>query len=449
MLNILRLKKEHLISKKSKLEESDHPMEEILNSEGITEQFNNAHSFRDRIYTPIKSLMMMISQCMSKERKSCAQVVSEVVAKEAEYGKEVASSTGGYVQARNKLSVDSMKGVMQKIDKTAQEINDHANRQWHGFDIKMVDGTTLQLADTVANQASFPQHGNQKEGCGFPLARMVVLMSLSTGTVIDYAMAAHKGKMTGEHALFRSISHHIDSNTILLADAYYPSYFMISELLNKSAHGVFKASNTRNNESEVIDKNGKNDLIVLWHKPSKPDWMNEDEYRKHPRTLTLRLIKINGIAYITTLTDKKYHRKEIGKLYSERWKIELNLRSLKTFMGMEMLVCKSPKMIKKEITAYFIAYNLIRVLMVKSGVMFESEANELSFTHAMANMQAFSIHIMLSQNAYQLWLSMFKAISEKRVANRKGRSEPRVVKRRAKPFPKMNQKRSDYKKCTA
>jgi hypothetical protein len=83
----------------------------------------------------------------------------------------------------------------------------------------------ILMPDTEENQKLFPQHGNQKEGAGFSLARLVVVMSLTVGSIIDYAIGANKGKGTGEHSLFRVIQNCIEKDDILLGDCYYPSFF--------------------------------------------------------------------------------------------------------------------------------------------------------------------------------------------------------------------------------
>jgi len=114
------------------------------------------------------------------------------------------------------------------VKETATAAIQDASEGWkvYGREVKSVDGTTVKMADTEANQQAFPQHGNQKEGAGFPIARVVIVVSLTVGTVVDYAVGAHKGKGTGEQSLFRSINDSIVKNDILLGDRYYPSFFL-------------------------------------------------------------------------------------------------------------------------------------------------------------------------------------------------------------------------------
>jgi len=444
MVNFLRMKSAQMNEAKEKILKSENPIQEIFDSEGISDKFNEKHKYRKRFYTPIKTLIAFTKQCFSKEKQSCLQAVADIVAEEASSGNTLSSATGAYSNARERLSNDAMKSVMSQIDNIANEIPE-IPYMWHDMHVKLLDGTTVQMTDTKSNQLSFPQHGNQKEGSGFPIARIVVLMSLSTGTVIDYSIAPYKGKLTGEHALFREIHHHICDKTLLLGDSYYPSYFLMAELVGRSANGIFKALAARDNEKYIIENIGSNDNLVCWERPKrKPDWMTLDEYNLFPTSIKLRLIKVDGNLYITTLISKKYHKKEIAKLYKERWNVEVNLRSIKTFMGMEELHCKSPDMVKKEITSHFIAYNIIRLIMVKSAILNGCKPNELSFMNAMNQIESFWVFIMLGDKPFILWLAMLNAISSIKIGKRPNRFEPRVVKRRSKSFPKMSGKRSDY-----
>lgn len=449
MKNIFTKNRVAIEAMKNKIDKSASPIEEVLDLNNISNTFNENHEFRERLYTPIKTLIAFTRQSFSKQKKSCSQAVSEVVAEEASKGNWVSSDTGAFTKARARLSGDAMLSVMTEIDGVANDVPEQPPR-WNGFHVKMIDGTTIQMADTKSNQDAYPQHANQEEGSGFPIARIVVIMSLFTGTIIDYSIGSYKGKLTGEHALFREIQHHICSQTLLLADAYYPSYFLISELLRRSAHGIFKASNIRDNEKHIIENIDKNDDVVCWTKPSKaPEWMEQDAYSKHPDSLKLRLIKVDGVLYITTLMDQKHHRKEISSLYKSRWHVELNLRSIKTFMGMSELNCKSPEMVKKEITAHFIGYNIIRLMMVQSAVFNGCSPSDIGFVGAMNQIESFTSFIQFSGVPYRLWLSMLDAIASTKVGNRPGRSEPRVVKRRPKSFPRMKGKRSEYKQKAA
>ncbi len=89
---------------------------------------------------------------------------------------------------------------------------------------------------------------------------------------------------------------------------------------------------------------------------------------------------MNGIVYVTTLLNaKRFTKQELASLYKERWKIELDIRSIKTHMGMEMLRCKTPEMVQKEIAAHLLAYNIIRGNVAQAAVLHDKIPRQLSF----------------------------------------------------------------------
>lgn len=218
------------------------------------------------------------------------------------------------------------------------------------------------MADTKENQAAFPQHNNQKKGAGFPIARLVAVMSLTTGTVLDYAIDAYKGKGTGESSLLRKIFDCIEKDDIVLGDRYFPNFFLISS--SYSADGIFRGQSQRNYDFRTGEKLGKNEHIVTWKKPAKPKQMSQEDYDSHPDEIGIRELKVDGNVYVTTfLNHKKHHKQELLRIYKRRWEVEINLKSIKSTMKMGMLSCKTPGMIKKEIGIHFLAYNFIRILM--------------------------------------------------------------------------------------
>ncbi len=211
--------KENLYANKA-----DISLTRILSSEKCQYILNNCREFRHRTYTPLKTIIMFTKQVLASD-KSCRHAVAGAVAQQVSVGETASSTnTGPYCKARQRLPELAMKNLAREIGQSTADnaLNDW---KWRGHKVKLVDGTTCTASDTLANQQAFPQHKNQAPGAGFPMLRLVVLMSLSAGTVLNYAVDACKGKGTGEHGLFRKISDSIDANDILLGDRYYPSFF--------------------------------------------------------------------------------------------------------------------------------------------------------------------------------------------------------------------------------
>ena len=112
--------------------------------------------------------------------------------------------------------------------------------------------------------------------------------------------------------------------------------------------------------------------------------MTEDEYGSFLESLNIRELSVGGKTLITTLLSPKETSKSVLKaLYKRRWEIEVDFRSLKTTMGMETLSCKTPEMNKKEMWVYFLAYNLIRLLMCQSALLADLLPRQISFKHSL------------------------------------------------------------------
>ena len=119
---------------------------------------------------------------------------------------------------------------------------------------------------------------SQKPGCGFPIARMIGVFSLATGAIRLTAMNAYKGKQTGETSLLRSILSGISPGTILLADRYYASFWLLAQSELKQIDLVARVHHKRKVDFRRGLKQGYLDQLVAYHKPQRPNWMSEEEY---------------------------------------------------------------------------------------------------------------------------------------------------------------------------
>ena len=112
---------------------------------------------------------------------------------------------------------------------------------WCGRRVKVVNGTTVSMPDTQANQREYPQSPSQKPGLGFPIARMVVLFCLATGCVLEASLGKYQGKQTGENALYRRLwEEGLSAGDVSLGDRYYGSYFDIALLSRRGVDGVYR-----------------------------------------------------------------------------------------------------------------------------------------------------------------------------------------------------------------
>ena len=422
---------------------TDISLTAILSSTSSQRILSGCRPFRNRIYTPVKTVFTFIKQVLSPD-KSLKKAVAGVVVEQISAGKnKVSENTGPYSKARKRLPENTVKELVKEVGKSPAK---NAPKGWkpYGRELKSFDGTTVKMADTKMNQKSFPQHKNQKKGAGFPLARLVAVMSLTVGTVLNYAVDAYKGKGTGESSLLRSIFDSIEKDDIVLGDRYFPNFFLIADLNKIGADGIFRGQSQRHYDFRTGERLGKNDHIVFWNRPNKPEWMDQEKYDSYPEKMQVREFKVSGNVYVTTfINSKKYHKKELASIYGRRWEIEINLTSIKSIMNMDMLSSKTPDMVKKEIGIHFLAYNVIRIIMAEACATHNSLPWKISFKCTVQLLNEFMPHFLNSSNKKNkiLYAEMLMLIIKNKIGNRPGRVEPRAIKQRQKPFPTLNRPR--------
>jgi hypothetical protein len=331
---------------------------------------------------------------------------------------------------------------------------------WKGlYHLKLIDGSTVSMPDTSKNQKKYPQPDAQKKGVGFPIARIVAVISCVTGSVLDLAMGPYSGKTTGEHALLRQLMHVFKEGDVALGDCYYASYFLIAMLIKTGVNVVFPIHASRDCDFRCGKKLGKKDHIVRWIRPKKPEWMDQETYETIPGEIDVREVFISNnkkglhikprIIVTTFLDPKDVSKNDLNQLYGMRWWVELDMKAIKITLKMDILRGQTPEMIRKEIWVHLLAYNLIRKIMAQAAIVYNKKPRELSFTRALHVIKSFREAGILSENNDQLYAALLKAISRKIVGNRPARSEPRVVKRRPKAFPRMQKPRHLYNKNKA
>ena len=278
---------------------------------------------------------------------------------------------------------------------------------------------------------------------------------MASGCLLDVATAPYAGKGTGEHALLRQLMSSFKSGDIVLGDAYYASFFLIAELKAKGVDVVFHKHAARGCDFRKGKRLGKGDHIVEWKKPPRPPWMDKASYEEFPKTLSIRESRVvceraglKSFSYIivsTLLDHRSVSVEDMGTLYAQRWFVELNLRSLKETLQMGILRGKTPAMVKREIWAHILAYNLIRALMVQAAIRHHKRPVQMSFKLALQAFSVFQQAGLLSTGEAEYFDYLLGLISYRKTGNQPNRSEPRRVKRRPKPFPLLQKHRHLYR----
>jgi len=395
----------------------------------VTDTYLPEH--RERLYPPTVTLSMFMKQVLAADR-SCQRAVNAWAAQRAVDGLSVQSiRTGAYCQARQRLPLGMVTALTRQ---TGRLLFDQARPawRWHGRAVKLADGTGISMPDTPENQACYPQPSTQAPGVGFPLARLVAIICLSTGAVLEVAIGPHAGKGNTELDLMRSLLDAFAAGDVLLADALYCNYFMIAMLQAAGVDVLFEQHGARSTDFRRGCRLGKRDHVVRWPKPRmRPEWMTPEQYQSAPDELTVREVYVDGRVLVTTMLNARQVPKgELFELYACRWHVELDIRNIKTTLGMEVLRCLTPPMVEKELWVYLLAYNVIRLLMAQAAQYAGLHPRELSFKHTVQMWSVWTMTALRTDPA-----EFFRLLAQLTVGNRPGRIEPRARKRRPKSYP--------------
>jgi hypothetical protein len=425
--------------------------------------------FRCCLFTPLVTLWTFLTQVLCSDGSCRQAVVKLLVFLEVHKTQtpvspddaELDPETGPYCKARKRLAEGLVSRLARDVGRDLHE-RYPAGLLLGGRRVKVADGTTCSMPDTPKNQEQWPQPPTQKPGLGFPLVRLVVVMSLYSAAVLDMASGPYKGKQTGESALLRTLLPCLEKGDVLLADRYYASYWMIALLLLRGVDCLFRQHQRRKADFRGGRRLGHDDHEIVMKRPTqRPDWMDKATYEQMPEELTVREVRVQvrqpgfrvrTIVLVTTLLDAQlYNKQDLARAFRFRWNVELDLRSIKQTMKMSVLRCKTPDMVRKEIWMHLLAYNLVRTLMAQAAQQAGIEPREVSFAGAVQTLNAFAPALELASAADRprLLAVLLRTIARHRVGNRPDRYEPRAVKRRAKPIALLRVPREQARKRLA
>ena len=402
---------------------------------------------RERLYPPTVTLAMFMRQVLQTDG-SCQKAVNGWAAQRAAEGLSACSvRTGGYCRARQRLPLTMVSSLART---TGRLLSEKALAQWcwRGRAVKLVDGTGISMPDTAENQARYPQPSTQALGVGFPLARMVVVTCLATGAAIDMAVGPHSGKGSGELGLVRAVLKSFSPGDVMLADALYCNYFLIATLIAEGVDVLFEQHGSRITDFRRGQSLGTREHLVCWPKPATcPAWMTRERYAGFADELKLREVKVGRQVLVTTLLDHgKVSKLELSALYARRWNVELDLRNLKTTMGMDVLNCQTPDMNEKQLWVHLLAYNVIRLIMAQAACNAGVDPRRLSFKHTV---QMWTEWVARGLSGTHDCGRLFMLIAQCPVGHRPGRIEPRMRKRRPKPYAWLKEPRARARRNVA
>ena len=468
------------IFRDSMLQDSSLPLSDVIDCEVFNEAFDRFDvDFAvddNAVYTPALVLWALVSQALFKqEQRSCNAAVARIAAWWATQGRVVDdTSSGAYCRARKKIPAELIAHLVRSIagrterstdlsqplepeqaDQmvTPRVITEVRSKPIAGRVI-LVDGFTVDAADTHENQQEYPQNLSQDDGLGFPVLRCVSLISMTTGMLVDLAIAPYCGKETGETALLRQILDSLQPGDVLVADSYYCTYWLLAMCKARGVEVIMKNHHKREDRPSDATRICKGQRKVVWPLPARPDWMSKEEYTTMPKSIEVRLVDVKvdepgyrteGFTVTTTIIDHRvYTAHWIGSVYQSRWLVELDIRAIKCSLGMDILRAKTPPMVRAELWSCLLAYNLTRLKLLQSGIDGSRDARSISFTRAMVLLG--TTWVMCGArgvNDSLVELGQAQPL-DNLVGHREGRIEPRANKRRPKILKLLKIPRAAY-----
>jgi len=421
-------------------------------SESLFPKTSEKNNSRDRIYTQPRTFWSFLWQCLNPAAP-CREAVRQIQALSVLLDQQPASSlTGAYCKARKRLSKEGMEKALHASAQAAR-LRAPKDDFLQGRPVKAVDGTMLTLADTKANQQSFPRVKNGHTEVGFPQMRVVVLFCLTSGAILARLTG---NKHTSESRLFRQLFDALSPGDIVVADQGFGNFVMVSLLRELGVD--FIARSDRRVDCRQGQRLGPKDRLVPWKKGGTPSAiMSRKHWNKQPEQQWVRVIRgrivqkgfrVKEMVLVTTLLDAQiYPAKDILQAYLRRWRLEMCLDDLKTTLQMEQLRCKTPAMVQKELLAHLIAHNLIRWLMAGVARSHQQSLERVSFKGTLDAFRQFSHAIAQGRSAHkrrELWKTLLRAIAQDLVHERPGRREWRAVKRQHHKYPALTKPRANF-----
>ena len=431
------------------LQDGELPFTDVLSEEVVSQSLTTiGSSWLDRIYTPLVTLWVFLGQVLSADH-SCRAAVARLIAHLISQGESPCSAeTGAYCQARKRLPEEFFSSVARQTGRALEDGVDPLWR-WKQRRVYAYDGSSVSMPDTAENQRDYPQPDTQKPGLGFPLARLAAVFSLACGAVLDVGICRYAGKGQSELGMLRTLWDLFRPGDVMLADRLMCTWTEMVMLKQRGVDCVCRLTSHRKADFRCGERLGKDDHIVKWPKPAKPRSIDRETYNALPEFLMVREcrvrieqpgFRVTTLIVATTLLDAvEFTKDDLALLYRARWNAELDLRSLKQTLQMDVLRCKTPELVRKEIWTHVLAYNLIRTIIAQAATRHGIEPRTISFKGAVQTLEAFQPVIALQgehNTAFRqkLYEQLLDAIASHRVADRPDRYEPRLRKRRPKHY---------------
>ena len=245
-------------------------VQQVLEEEGA--------SWRRVVYTPWLTFWAFFWQALGPDH-SCRAAVKRIAAWMARRGEELDDEdTGPYCKARARLPESVPSRLMRSL---GHRLHDEAPEGWLwcGRRVKVVDGTTVSMPDTAGQPTrSTPRAPRRSPASASRSPGWWSSSAWPPARVLEAAIGKYQGKQTGENALYRRLwEEGLSAGDVSLGDRYYGSYFDIALLMRRGVDGVYRLHQLRVADFRRGRRLGKEDHVVTWSKPARPDWMERGD----------------------------------------------------------------------------------------------------------------------------------------------------------------------------
>jgi hypothetical protein len=420
------------------------------------------HAWRASFWSPTTTLVAFLLQSLNGAktlRAAVADMLDVVLSRGVDPSDDMPSGDpSAFCAARRRLPEAVIEATLRETVERTVALAGEPMR-WLGRRVWVVDGSTATMPDEPELQEAFPQPAGQKPGCGFPVMRILAVFCWGTGAMLDVVMGSLHD---AERKLFRRILGRFAPGDVVLADRGFCSYVDIARLAESGVDVVFRLHQRRSSDFRQGLPLGPEDRLVTW---ARPQWipscgLSREEFERLPEEMILRMVRTTRtppgfrsteIVVVTTILDpEEASADDLLALYLDRWMAELNLRSLKTHLGMDELRGKSVDVVRKEVLMHVLLYNLIRVLMWEAAQATGKAVRRLSFAGTLHRLQSLGRPLLgvseWGDGEEDRMAALLAWIAGDKVPHRPGRTEPRRVKRRPKNYSRLTKPRAHYRK---
>jgi hypothetical protein len=392
--------------------------------------------------------------------RSCHAAVARLVSHRASQGLGPHSSeTGAYCQARRRLPERFLAAMDRLVRRNLDECVDQ-RWLWNGRHVCLFDGSTVSMPDTAENRREYPPAYNQVPGTSSTPARIGAIISLSCGAILDLRICRYTGKGQSEVSLLRQLWDGLLPGDVLLRDRLMSGWVGMNLLKQRGVDTVSRLSAHRRADLCKGTRLGKDDHLVVWKKPASIRSVDRATYNALPDAITIREVRFRveqpgfrtrSVVVVATILDLgQASAEELASLYRARWNKEPDLRSIKVTLQMDMLRCKTPELVRKEIWTHVLAYNLIRTVMAQAATIEGLAPLSISFKATLQILEAFRPLIAYRRHCGADYQEEFhgqvlEAIAVHRVADRPGRFEPRMTKKAPRGYEILKRPRKEIK----